>query len=66
MSLKDIATLLDLCEAAPQRLGDADILAAYNRARIADIRLRVAGITALHGLPTIRKSLMRLGLGTTE
>lgn len=88
MSLKDIATLLDLCEAAPQRLGEADILAAYNRARIADIRLRVAGITllnktsqaatppvqalrsagitALHGLPTIRKSLMRLGLGTTE
>lgn len=48
MSLKDLAVLRDLATASPDRLGDADMLAAYHRARIADIRARVAGITVLN------------------
>ena len=48
MSLKDMAALLDLATARPEGLGDAQMLAAYHRARIADIRARVAGITLLN------------------
>ena len=48
MSLADLATLLDLAEARPDGLGDAAMLEAYHRDRIADIRTRVAGITLLN------------------
>lgn len=48
MSLRDIATLRDLAIARPEGLGDARMLEAYHRARMGDIRLRVAGITALN------------------
>lgn len=48
MSLKDIATLRDLAVARPEGLGDAEMLAAYARARRLDIRARVAGITLLN------------------
>ncbi|MWD28760.1 UbiH/UbiF family hydroxylase [Aquicoccus sp. SCR17] len=48
MSLTDLATLLDLAQARPEGLGDATMLEAYHRARMADVRLRVAGITALN------------------
>lgn len=48
MSLNDLITLLDLAEARPEGLGDADMLDTYHRARINDIRIRVAGITALN------------------
>lgn len=48
MSLADIATLLDLAQRRPGALGDAAMLAAYHRARYADIRMRVLGIDALN------------------
>lgn len=48
MSLGDIRALLDLAMARPEALGDARMLDAYHKARIRDIRLRVAGITMLN------------------
>jgi 2-octaprenyl-6-methoxyphenol hydroxylase len=48
MSLADIAVLLDLAYRRPGALGDATMLAAYDRARRADIRMRVMGIDALN------------------
>lgn len=47
MSLKDISTLTDLVDGA-QDPGDADLLARYERARLPDIRLRIAGIDLLN------------------
>lgn len=48
MSLGDMRTLLDLAQAAPERLGDAEMLEAYHRARHRDIAVRVAGIDLLN------------------
>ncbi|PYE85748.1 FAD-dependent monooxygenase [Pseudoroseicyclus aestuarii] len=48
MSLADIACLLRLAQERPEGLGDAVMLSAYSRARLPDIRLRVAGIDALN------------------
>jgi 2-octaprenyl-6-methoxyphenol hydroxylase len=51
MSLRDIATLLDLCiEArnAGRDIGEEALLARYHTARHADILMRVAGIDALN------------------
>ncbi len=48
MSLADTKTLLDLATAAPQELGTADMLARYEKARMADVRTRVAGIDLLN------------------
>lgn len=48
MSLNDIRALLDLAAARPEGLGDIAMLDAYHKARIGDIRLRVAGITLLN------------------
>jgi 2-octaprenyl-6-methoxyphenol hydroxylase len=48
MSLADLRTLLDLVRARPEGLGDAQMLEAYHRARIRDIRLRVQGIDILN------------------
>ena len=59
MSLKDMAVLLELAKAAPERLGDAQMLEAYHRQRIADIRARVAGITLLNRTSQQSGQLMR-------
>ena len=51
MSLRDIATLLDLAEAARSAgadIGAAPLLADYHRRRHGDMLLRVAGIDALN------------------
>lgn len=48
MSLTDLRTLLELAEARPDGLGDAQMLEAYHRKRIGDIRLRVQGIDILN------------------
>lgn len=48
MSLTDIATLLELALQSPETLGDADMLAAYHKARYSDIQLRVRGIDLLN------------------
>ncbi|MCT8160927.1 UbiH/UbiF family hydroxylase [Pseudoruegeria sp. SHC-113] len=48
MSLGDLRVLLDLARAAPERLGDADMLARYTRSRHPEVKLRVTGIDALN------------------
>ncbi len=48
MSLADLQALLDLANAAPDRLGDRAMLDAYARKRHADIRLRVTGVDLLN------------------
>ena len=48
MSLNDMMALHDLAEHHRDTLGDQPTLQAYHRARIADIRARVAGITLLN------------------
>lgn len=48
MSLADLQCLLDLANAAPDRLGDLAMLDAYARKRHADIRLRVTGVDLLN------------------
>jgi 2-octaprenyl-6-methoxyphenol hydroxylase len=48
MSLADMAVLLDLATAAPERLGDAAMLAVYERKRRAEVALRVGGVDLLN------------------
>ncbi len=86
MSLRDLATLLQLAEGDRSALGSEQMLRSYEKARAADIAVRVSGIdllnrisqapmqpakdlrafglSALHNLRPIRKSLMQLGLGS--
>ncbi|TCS62411.1 2-octaprenyl-6-methoxyphenol hydroxylase [Primorskyibacter sedentarius] len=59
MSLSDIRTLLELAKAAPDTLGDATMLDAYHKARIGDIRTRVAGITLLNRSSMLSNPLLR-------
>ena len=59
MSLKDIAALRDLAVAAPERLGDAAMLDAYHRARVADVRARVAGVAALNRISMVQAPALR-------
>ena len=59
MSLTDIRTLLDEVEAAPDTLGTAQMLDRYHKARIGDIRARVAGITLLNRTSMIANPLLR-------
>ena len=48
MSLADLRCLLDLAEARPDDLGDAEMLDAYNKKRLRDVRMRVQGIDLLN------------------
>ena len=59
MSLKDIGCLRDLAVARPEGLGDADMLDSYHRKRISDIRVRVAGITALNRISQLSTEPLR-------
>ncbi|WP_425039287.1 UbiH/UbiF family hydroxylase [Primorskyibacter sp. S187A] len=59
MSLKDMAALLELAQKSPETLGDAAMLEAYHRARILDIRARVAGITLLNRTSQQSAALLR-------
>lgn len=59
MSLTDIATLLDLAQARPDRLGDADMLDAYHNVRHNDIQLRVRGIDLLNRASQANAPLLR-------
>lgn len=59
MSLRDLACLLDLARAAPERLGDARMLDAYHDARHADVRARVAGISALNRISQVSAPALR-------
>lgn len=60
MSLADIASLLTLSQTHGDDLGGAPMLAAYHKARHAEVRLRVTGIDALNrasmvGAPGLQK-----------
>jgi 2-octaprenyl-6-methoxyphenol hydroxylase len=60
MSLADLSVLLDLARKAPAAIGEAAMLAAYARARRADVLLRLAGIDLLNrasmaGAPGLRE-----------
>ncbi len=59
MSLADIAELLKLAEAQPNKLGDETMLDAYHRARHPDIKLRVAGITLLNRTSMLAEQPLR-------
>ena len=48
MSLSDIASLVRLAQDNRSDVGTAEVLDRYHRDRITDIRMRVAGITALN------------------
>jgi len=54
MSLGDLRVLLELAEAAPERLGDRAMLDTYHRRRHLEVRARVTGIDLLN-----RASMMR-------
>lgn len=59
MSLRDTATLLELAQASPDRLGYAGMLDAYHRARFGDIQLRVNGIDLLNRVSQARHPVAR-------
>jgi 2-octaprenyl-6-methoxyphenol hydroxylase len=59
MSLKDIACLRDLTMERPNGLGDRQMLDRYHQQRISDIRVRVAGITALNRISQISAEPLR-------
>jgi 2-octaprenyl-6-methoxyphenol hydroxylase len=66
MSLADTGTLLDLATAAPDALGEPEILDRYHRRRWPEVRARVTGIDVLNrasmmGTPVLR-DLRALGL----
>lgn len=48
MSLGDIRVLLELAQAAPEQLGDMQMLEAYHRRRHAEVRVRVVGVDLLN------------------
>ena len=54
MSLGDMRVLLDLAEAAPERLGERAMLETYHRRRHLEVQARVRGIDVLN-----RASMMR-------
>ncbi|ASP22596.1 2-octaprenylphenol hydroxylase [Antarctobacter heliothermus] len=59
MSLKDLTVLRDLAMDRPEELGDRQMLDAYHRTRIADIRARVAGIAALNRISQLSTEPLR-------
>ncbi|MEO0401976.1 MAG: UbiH/UbiF family hydroxylase [Pseudomonadota bacterium] len=59
MSLADTSTLLDLATARPEGLGDAQMLQAYEKARMRDIRMRVAGIDMLNRVSQAKSPMAR-------
>ena len=59
MSLADTATLLELAQKNSDSFGDASMLDAYNRARFADIRMRVTGIDMLNRVSQASSPLAR-------
>ena len=59
MSLRDMATLLELAQARPEGLGDAEMLMAYDKARMSDIKLRVRGIDLLNRASQASSPAMR-------
>ncbi|MEP4978785.1 UbiH/UbiF family hydroxylase [Ascidiaceihabitans sp.] len=59
MSLQDTATLLEFAKGNPDGLGDADMLDAYQKARLSDVRLRVTGIDLLNRASQVAHPALR-------
>ncbi|WP_281983259.1 UbiH/UbiF family hydroxylase [Thalassorhabdomicrobium marinisediminis] len=59
MSLADLACLLDLAQAAPDQLGDAQMLQSYHRRRHPDVMLRVKGVDLLNRASQAENPLLR-------
>lgn len=59
MSLADTSALLDLAEKDSAALGDVQMLDAYHKTRIRDIRTRVAGIDLLNRASQVKSPLAR-------
>ncbi len=59
MSLGDMRVLLELAEAAPDRLGDAAMLETFHKRRHAEVRARVAGIDLLNRASMMASQPMR-------
>lgn len=59
MSLRDLASLLDLATKSPETLGDAAMLDSYHRARHRDVSLRVRGIDMLNRASQARTQPLR-------
>ena len=59
MSLGDMRVLLELAEAAPERLGDRAMLETYHRRRHLEVRARVKGIDLLNRASMTRAQPLR-------
>ena len=59
MSFADLRELLSLATAAPDRLGDAQMLDAYHKARHRDVQLRVRGIDLLNRTSQLSSPALR-------
>jgi len=59
MSLGDMRVLLDLAEAAPDRLGEAQMLRAYHRQRYPEVKARIAGIDVLNRVSMLHAKPLR-------
>ena len=59
MSLGDLRALRELILAAPDRLGDAQMMEAYHRARHREVQIRAAGIDALNRASQISAQPLR-------
>lgn len=65
-SIGDIRALFTLCRAAPDTVGEQDVLARYTRSRWTEVQVRVSGIDALNrasmveaqGLRDLRKTAL--------
>jgi 2-octaprenyl-6-methoxyphenol hydroxylase len=59
MSLGDMRVLLELAEAAPDRLGDAEMLETFYQRRHTEVRARVAGIDLLNRASMMEAQTLR-------
>ena len=59
MSLGDMRVLLELAEAAPDRLGEREMLGTYQRRRRTEVRARVAGVDVLNRASMLRAQPLR-------
>ena len=63
MSLKDCETLIQLAQTHRETLGSVAMLAAYERARLPDIRMRVAGIDMLNRASQLKSPALQAARG---
>lgn len=59
MSLADLTCLLDLCEKDPAQMGEAAMLAAYNRRRWPEVKAREIGIDLLNRASMVHAQPLR-------